>query len=261
MNVADSYEIAIRRLSRLGHNEAEEARARRMHDLEELATLACDENERLTAELATARSETDRLRRQVAVLQQQLFEQSEQPFAPRLKPRGHGGIFYFFLVLVILAWGLGAATYGYRPSYLYRSVEGVQVMLGLAGATVSAAQPTAPVQLSPPPAPVKVEAPAPTVELPKAEAPKAAPVAPAVPAKAEPAVPAKVEAAVPAKKVEAPKVEPVLPAKVKAHRHHAPRHRAVTQPRREEQKQSSPARSFAPIGSAGVDDPLGGLNL
>ena len=58
MNVEDSYEGAVRRLQRLGHvalvppkPTRDEERER---ELEELATLACDENERLKAELETA---------------------------------------------------------------------------------------------------------------------------------------------------------------------------------------------------------------
>jgi hypothetical protein len=76
MNVEDSYEGAVRRMqrldaARLGVDGAAYQRSatslfeeapERMRELEELATLACEDNERLKAELAAAMSELEGLR-------------------------------------------------------------------------------------------------------------------------------------------------------------------------------------------------------
>src|SRR5437588_13127386 len=107
MNVEDSYEGAVRRLSRLGHAGVDLApRNDRLHDLEELATLACDENERLTRELDSARADIARLQRQVATLQETLVSaQSDDAFAAP-KPRGRGAAFFFAITIV----GAGAAA-------------------------------------------------------------------------------------------------------------------------------------------------------
>src|SRR5690349_19839244 len=83
MHVEDSYEGALRRLNRmrlagvdLAPPPRQPERERddgedRVRDLEELATLACDENEQLKTELMNARAELDRLRGLVAMLQAQ----------------------------------------------------------------------------------------------------------------------------------------------------------------------------------------------
>ena len=65
MQIEDSYEGAVRRLSRLSNagvdllpsrrDDAEAKMRERMRDLEELATVATEENERLERELADAR--------------------------------------------------------------------------------------------------------------------------------------------------------------------------------------------------------------
>jgi hypothetical protein len=79
MNVEDSYEGAVRRLQRLemagiamespqaeAVDEAVAAdSAERMRELEELATLACEDNERLKAEFGTALQELDDARREL----------------------------------------------------------------------------------------------------------------------------------------------------------------------------------------------------
>jgi hypothetical protein len=74
MHVEDSYEGAVRRLERLrdagfdlappmaGQDPQEEDR---MRDLEQLATLACEENERLQQELAETRESRERLQREL----------------------------------------------------------------------------------------------------------------------------------------------------------------------------------------------------
>jgi len=75
MQVEDSYEGAVRRLSRLSHGGAdllpsrrddqEAALQTRLRDLEELATIATEENERLERELADARETILRLQEQL----------------------------------------------------------------------------------------------------------------------------------------------------------------------------------------------------
>ncbi|MCU1280917.1 MAG: hypothetical protein JWM53_4463, partial [bacterium] len=112
MNVEDSYEIAVRRLRRLGHAGYDLAPpaavpppsddiADRLRDLEELATLACDDNDRLTRELDGARHEVARLQYLVTTLQETLANvQSDEPFATE-KRRGRGAAFYFFIIAIL----------------------------------------------------------------------------------------------------------------------------------------------------------------
>ena len=78
MNVEDSYEGAVRRLQRLemagiamdpatadaGDQRAGDDGGERMRQLEELATLACEDNERLKAEFGAALQEIDDARRE-----------------------------------------------------------------------------------------------------------------------------------------------------------------------------------------------------
>jgi hypothetical protein len=75
MNVEDSYEGALRRMQRLQMAgiaieppvaaEPDEGSADRMRELEELAVLACDENERLKHDLSVALRDADDARREV----------------------------------------------------------------------------------------------------------------------------------------------------------------------------------------------------
>ncbi len=177
MNVEDSYEGAVRRLRRLGHAGVDLAPQtdQRVCDLEELATLACDENERLGQELDQARDEIDRLRRLVATLQETLSSgQSEESFTGA-KPRGRGAAFYF--VMLVIFGGGGAALFAFRP---WEQFQG-----GLASSVTAApvVQPSVPVVTAPPP-----PAPPPPV-IPKVEPtiPKVAPVVAApAPAKIKP---------------------------------------------------------------------------
>jgi hypothetical protein len=75
MNVEDSYEGALRRMQRLeragfSFNDVPAPPPDdddRMRDLEELATLACEENERLKEQLVAAVSESEQLQRQLAI--------------------------------------------------------------------------------------------------------------------------------------------------------------------------------------------------
>jgi hypothetical protein len=80
MNVEDSYEGAVRRLQRLEQagfhiplereNDEEDLLRARVRDLEELASVACDENERLEAELKTAQDQVASLQRIVTLLEE-----------------------------------------------------------------------------------------------------------------------------------------------------------------------------------------------
>lgn len=74
MDLEDSYEGAVRRMQRLEAARLDifEDQPDRTRELEELATLACEDNERLKAELAAAMSENEQLRANVASLQQAL---------------------------------------------------------------------------------------------------------------------------------------------------------------------------------------------
>src|SRR5512146_429121 len=66
MNVEDSYEGAIRRLQRLelAGVALESQNAERMRELEELALLACEDNERLKREFGAALQELDEARKE-----------------------------------------------------------------------------------------------------------------------------------------------------------------------------------------------------
>ena len=234
MNVEDSYEGAVRRLRRLELAAIEGTPSRsvivdetteRMRELEELATLACEENERLTGELESARGEVARLRGQVTMLQQTLTSAvagEEFPYPP--KSRGKGVAFSFFVLAIL---GSGAAALAVlrpwdRPHAAPVVVEPV----------VAAAPAIAPVAVTPPPAPT----------VPKLE--------PAIP-KVAPAIP-KV-----APITSAPRVRPAI-ASAKSHRHG--KHHAVTSRRHEKRRAGSAAHAKqSAVGD--TDDPLGGVNL
>jgi hypothetical protein len=273
MNVEDSYEGAVRRMRRLGiagGNLAPKAPSAadklaeaetRMSELEELATLACEENETLKRELAFARENIERLRRQVAMLQETIAGPDEYSYKP---PRSRGGFFWFFTV-VILGGGIASAV-------MLKPWQHLQVSYG--GAAIIGAAPKAPeVAPPPPPAPV-VTAPAPTPATPdvNATAPAAATPAPSAPApapvvaapKPEPVAPTipKVAPTIPKAEPTIPKAEPVeaKPEK-RAHHHHermaAPKHRAPAAPKPHREKPASNGT----VHSSDGDDPLGGLSL
>jgi hypothetical protein len=91
----NSYEGAMRRMQRLGFENVAELAApprhaadsskinERMRELEELATLACDENERLEAELETLREENAVLMQRLAALRATSVATAREPVFAR----------------------------------------------------------------------------------------------------------------------------------------------------------------------------------
>jgi hypothetical protein len=199
MNVEDSYEGAVRRLQRLERAgiamdaPPPDGSAERMRELEELASLACEDNERLKRELGvmqldleTARREIDLLRACVAELQaspandeQVSAPLPQRPFAP------FAAASPFPEALPDEDYGLASKSRSKAIVYFF--------VLAAAAAIVAALCVTRPwASSSPPPPPVEWHVPPPAVTAP----PPAAPVQPTVPiaAKAasapEPAPPA-----------------------------------------------------------------------
>jgi hypothetical protein len=92
MEIENSYEGAVRRLARLStagvdlvpsRRDDEEASLRqRMRDLEELATLATEENERLERELGRARETIARLQDQLTAADRQALRELMEPPPP-----------------------------------------------------------------------------------------------------------------------------------------------------------------------------------
>jgi hypothetical protein len=262
MNVEDSYEGAVRRLRRLGHAGVDLAPPKpaysspndRLRDLEELATLACDENEQLKSELAAARGEIARLHRVVATLQESMIagSQADDPFTADKVPRKRGA-FYFFLIVIL--GGGAAALYVTRPWEHARSLFAIAATPSepvTASPSAPPPTPTAPVVTAPAPttptAPV-VTAPAPTTPTPAVAAP-----APTTP-KVEPTIP-KAAPTIPKAAPTIPKAEPTVPkiAAPEPRAHHSSKHHASKGSRHE--KRGASDRSSPP-----KDDPLGGLNL
>ncbi|HEY1586502.1 MAG TPA: hypothetical protein VGH63_12495 [Polyangia bacterium] len=99
MNVEDSYEGAVRRLQRLemagiamesppldgGVEAAREGDADRMRELEELAMLACEDNERLKREFGTALQELDDARRDAEGVRAELERLQRETAEARLE--------------------------------------------------------------------------------------------------------------------------------------------------------------------------------
>jgi hypothetical protein len=249
MHVEDSYEGALRRLRRLedaGFQQTppsvlaqrDDADAR-MRDLEELASLACDENERLTRELAEVRAESERLRAQVATLQMMLAGATpdDELALPRKR---RGAAFYFFLLTLVGA--AAAAAFVLRPW---------ERLMPPAHVIVPEPAPPAPPVVTPPPVVT-----APTV-TPPATPPVAAAAVPATKPTTAPAVTAPKPATTSIPSVNAIPKAAVAPAVEKTHgrHHHAAKHHAS---KRAHHPASSAAKKQA-IGD--TDDPLGGTSL
>jgi hypothetical protein len=96
MHIEDSYEGAARRLAKLSHagvdllpsrrDDTEASLQGRMRDLEELATLASEENERLERELTAARETIERLQAQLTEADRQRLRDLVEEAPPR-QPR------------------------------------------------------------------------------------------------------------------------------------------------------------------------------
>ena len=257
MNVEDSYEGAIQRLRRLGHAGIELSRPaplsqqldeaqQRLRDVEELATLACDDNERLTRELDAARGEIARLQRQVSMLQESVAGAQYEDALAATRSRGRGAAFWFFAICVVGA--AAAAAFVLRPWERLRPATAVVAMPEPAAPIVAPPTVTAPPVVAPPvvTAPKLATPPAvttpPAVSAPPDDCPKAAPMIP----KAAPMI---------------PKAAPVVAAA--SPRHHAAKHHASKRARHEGRKHGAAAhagKSASPsVGD--TDDPLGGVNL
>ncbi|HZS37175.1 MAG TPA: hypothetical protein VFF06_10120 [Polyangia bacterium] len=293
MNVEDSYEGALRRLNRLRHAgldfappppalPPENDESDRMRDLEELATLACDENERLKEELGGARGEIARLQRLSSTLREMLAsaQSDDAAAAPEEVERlshelvgARGEIERLRQLVATLqdaSLDVGSSTDDslsvprQRGAGFYfftvLAVGGAAAALFILRPWERHSIPVASSAAALPSAPIAA-APAPTVEpltpkseplLPKSEplVPKVEPLAP----KAEPVVP-KVAATIP--KVAPAKVEPAKVAAAKPARRHAPKHHASKSAAQKPHKRSPVKAKLEPRG----DDPLGGLNM
>jgi hypothetical protein len=205
MNVEDSYEGAVRRLQRLeraGLAPQNDEGAQRMRELEELASLACEDNERLKSELETARREIQVLRACVAELQEptaneaQVFAprpQPPQPQPPQPQPQPPFVPFAappsFPEALSDEGYGLAARSGNKALVYLF--------VLAAAGAIVAALGVTRPwaSTYTPPPAPIEWHVPPP-------------PPPPAQPVETAPPLAPAVQPAAPKVETDAPKAEP-----------------------------------------------------
>jgi hypothetical protein len=126
MQVEDSYEGAVRRLSRLSHagvdllpsrHDDQEAQVQqRMRDLEELANLATEENERLERELMSARETIQRLQEQLTSADRlRLREMIESAPAPARR-RSLRPLLVAVSVLGVLAAGVTLRPWQYAPA-------------------------------------------------------------------------------------------------------------------------------------------------
>jgi outer membrane biosynthesis protein TonB len=257
MNVEDSYEGAVRRLRRLGHavdptptralSRQLESTNERMRDLEELAALACDENDRLTRELDSSREEIDRLTRALTRLQAAIAPTEAELAVPS---NGPGAWFYVLLLVVGVA---AAASAVLRPwehaQALRQQAQGLWARLA-----PSAPPPSPPVPPAPTPPPIeeaKAAAPSPQ-PAPSAPSPQPAPSAPVVEA-----------APVPAPHESEPQPQPAPPkvaAKSKPLRAHAAKNRRRKSNRHASIKRRADGRTGA-IEAARKNDPLAGLDL
>lgn len=293
MNVEDSYEGAARRLRRLGHAGVQVASPAviapashetngRLRDLEELATLACDENERLKQELEGARHELGRLQYMVNSLRETLASTQSELSVALQRQKGRGPLFYLFTLALL--GGAAAALYTFRPWERF--------IAGSAAATVTVPQPvavpvlptpaaaTAPV--APAAAPAAATPPAGTTSAPTAATPAPAavptPAAPEPSHKAEPSVAApepshKAEPSAAAPAEPAPRAVAHEPAprasahesaarpEARSRHHHAQRRHAVERPRHAAQDESAKERPARAPKVNSSNDPLGGLGL
>ena len=286
MNVEDSYEGALRRLQRLEaaglHAMPVEEIARdtddRLRDLEELATLACEDNERLKQELASAQVEIQRLRLQVMTLQGSspaalpaqmpaiARDDDDVIDAYRAATTRRGAGFYFFVLtivgaavaaaLVLRPWEHKVPTTLVEPAAT-PSTPAAPTPAAATTTTTSPATTSTPATTTTPstttaaPATTTTPATKPAATTPAATTTKPATTSTTAPA-ATTVVP-KVAATIP-KVPAAPMV--IAPAHAKASRHHAKHHASA---RKHEGKHGAAAAKEPAIGD--TDDPLGGTNL
>jgi len=184
-NAESSYEGAVRRLASLGHGTPQpaydlakprlrsakgllappsptaiHAQAQRIKDLEELAELACDENEALKREVDALRSENDDLQRRIRGLEHAIenprallgltpetnhavsgtlfVEGDDEPFAEiaghyerRRETSGASGLFAtFFMLAAITAAALFASSIAPAPGDSFASLARMETPLG-----------------------------------------------------------------------------------------------------------------------------------
>jgi hypothetical protein len=264
MNVEDSYEGAVRRLQRLGHvalvppkPTRDEERER---ELEELATLACDENEKLKGELESAQDEIARLNRVISTLRETMaISQADDAYLPEKPARSSSGTFY--AVVFLIACVGAAAVFALRPWEHGPGVFAAAVTMPTAGSTSTAISvpvlaPKATEAAKPAIAPTPAAAPAHSAAT---SAPTAAPVIP--------------KAATPAPAVTIPKAAPVIPkaapaipkaqpeeAPAVSHHHRAAKHHEKAARSHTSEEHKRPSKGMRPE-STKTDDPLGGLPL
>jgi hypothetical protein len=121
MEIENSYEGAVRRLARLSHagvdllpsrrDDEEAAQRDRMRDLEQLANLATEENERLEAELARAHETIARLEAQVSAADRQRLRDLLEPPVRERRPLPIGR----WLTVMVAASLAVATTITLRP--------------------------------------------------------------------------------------------------------------------------------------------------
>jgi hypothetical protein len=179
MQVEDSYEGAVRRLSRLSHagvdllpsrhDDAEAQVQQRLRDLEELANLATEENERLERELMSARETIQRLQEQLTSADRQRLREIIESAPAPARRRSLRPLLVAVSVLGVLAAGVTLRPWQYAPAA--RAWTQQQLLRHATHPWAMPLPPPAPVVVAPAPAP----APAPKVVAPPVVAAAVAP--------------------------------------------------------------------------------------
>ncbi len=168
-------------------SEQDQAQLARMRDLEELAMLSSEENERLVRELADVRAENDLLLRRVSMLEETIAnprrvlglpDLPDEPESAAPRRGGAGGVFLTVLSLALVAsavgvlrpwqpvpsarWGMLGIGIRSEPRHrLLEAIEAARRLVGFSGHDAS----STPARVEPAPtpvaAPVAVTAPAP----------------------------------------------------------------------------------------------------
>jgi hypothetical protein len=248
MNVEDSYDAAVGRLRRLGYDEftlrsqrtdESDAGSERIRDLEELATLACDDNERLTRELETARAEIAHLRE---LLDSQQVKSAAERYQELLAvPRSRGWLIFVLAGLVLLGGG-SLALMSSRPAPTVLAVPPAPAL-------------NAPITSAAPPSVPKTELPSPQVAPPAAAS--TSPTVPAVEPPAPQLTPPPAASASPTPPPSSAQTETV-PTSPRPHRRHGMKHHAAKK-QHHASKHHSGIKSATEHGPPSTDDPMGGL--